>query len=194
VIDRPESVSVVEAISRPEGGSNPDLSRRFLAILESRGLVEPSPPDPTIEAMADDLLADLLGAALVDAREELRDADAALRRFGHPARAEAALGERPPWPPASVAKLQASPNGGPLLETLLDQVAPDPEARAWLLESWSRPRRAVDGVLLAELAGASEGRLAREPRFRAWLRGEWTAWTRQLYRRVARLAGGYVPS
>ena len=50
------------------------------------------------------------------------------------------------------------------------------------------------GPCLAELAGAADGRLAREPRFRAWLRGEWTAWTRQLYRRVARLAGGYVPS
>ena len=49
----------------------------------------------------------------------------------------------------------------------------------------------VDRLLAA---GAAEGRLAREPRFRAWLRGEWTAWTRQLYRRVARLAGGYVPS
>ena len=32
----------------------------------------------------------------------------------------------------------------------------------------------------------------REPRFRAWLRGEWTAWARQRYRRVARLAAGGV--
>jgi hypothetical protein len=183
-----------EALGRPAGGRSPDRARRFLAILESSGLVEPPPADPAVEAIAEGLLADLLGAALVDAREELRDADAALRRFGHPARAEAALGERPPWPPASVAKLQSSPNGGPLLDTLLEQVAPDPGAHAWLRESWSRPRRAVDGVLLAELAGAGEGRLAREPRFRAWLRGEWTAWHRQLYRRVARLAGGYVPS
>jgi hypothetical protein len=194
VVDRIENDHPLEAVSLPAGGRSPDRARRFLAILESRGLVEPPPADPAIEAIVDDLIADLLGAALVDAREELRVADVALRRFGHPARAEAALGERPPWPPASVAKLQASPNGGPLLETLLDQVAPDPEARAWLLESWSRPRRAVDGGLLVELAGAAEGRLAREPRFRAWLRGECTAWTRQLYRRVARLAGGYVPS
>ncbi len=45
--------------------------------------------------------------------------------------------------------------------------------------------------MLRELAQAEGGRLVREPRFRAWLRGEWTAWTQQLYRRVARLAGGY---
>jgi hypothetical protein len=48
--------------------------------------------------------------------------------------------------------------------------------------------------LMAEMAAAVDGRLAREPRFRAWLRSEWTAWHRQLYRRVARVAGGYVPS
>jgi hypothetical protein len=194
LVDRRKGVDPLEAITRPESGRSPDRALRFLATLEARGVVEPPPADPEVEALADDLLADLLGAALVDAHEELRDAAAGLRRFGHPVRAEAALGERPPWPPASVAKLQGSPNGGPLLDTLAEQVAPDPEARAWLRESWSAPKRVVDGVLLIELAAAAEGRLAREPRFRAWLRGEWTAWTRQLYRRVARLAGGYVPS
>ncbi|WP_435007685.1 hypothetical protein P12x_004950 [Tundrisphaera lichenicola] len=179
-----------EAIALPIVGKNPERARRFLALLDGEAM----PTDPEIQSLAEGLLADLLGAALVDAREELRDAEAALRRFGHPARAESALGRRPPWPPASVAKLQASPQGGPLLETLAEQIAPDPEVRAWLEESWSRPSRPIDGALLVELAGASEGRLAREPRFRAWLRGEWTAWTRQLYRRVARVAGGYAPS
>ena len=77
-----------------------------------------------------------------------------------------------------------------LLETLCRQLAPDADVRAWLLRSWIAPGRLVDGGLLAELAGADDGRLVREPRFRAWLRSEWTAWARQRYRRVARVAGG----
>jgi hypothetical protein len=48
--------------------------------------------------------------------------------------------------------------------------------------------------LLAEIARACDGRIADEPRLRAWLRAEWTAWARQRYRRVARLAAGaWVP-
>jgi hypothetical protein len=82
----------------------------------------------------------------------------------------------------------------PLVETLAEQVAPDPRARAWLLNSWERPQAPIDGALLAELAGAAEGRLATEPRFRAWLRAEWTAWARQRYRRVERQAGEPPPS
>ena len=66
--------------------------------------------------------------------------------------------------------------------------------RSWLLESWEQPSRPIDGALLGELAHAVGGRLAREPRFRAWLQAEWTAWARQRYRRVARVAGGWVPS
>jgi hypothetical protein len=76
----------------------------------------------------------------------------------------------------------------PLLETLAAQVAPDADVRAWLLRSWLAPGRPVDGRLLDELASAEGGRLVREPRFRAWLRAEWTAWARQRYRRIARVA------
>ena len=122
------------------------------------------------------------------------DAGAALARHGHPPAAEGAIGERPPWPPASVTGLSTRPKGPALVDLLAEQIAPEPEARAWLRASWSGPTRAIDGALLAEIAGAAGGRLAREPRFRAWLRAEWTAWSRQLYRRVARVAGGYVPS
>ncbi len=171
-----------------------DRARRFLAWLEGRGMVAPATPGAAVEATADGLLADLLGAALVDSHEELREADLALGRSDRPAEAEAALGERPPWPPASILRLRAGPSGGPMLDALAEQIAPDPDVRAWLRESWSRPGRPVDGGLLRELAGAVDGRLAREPRLRAWLRGEWTAWTRQLYRRVARLAGGWSPT
>ena len=187
---RPDSIEVARQGGRPEPaglvgtGRSPGRAHRFLDRLEDLG-----PPRSPSEA--DGLLADLLGAALVDAREELRAAAAALERYGHPARAEGALGDRPPWPPTSIRLLKPSPA---LLDTLAEQVAPDPEARAWLRSSWSGPSRPVDGDLLAEIAGAVDGRLAREPRFRAWLRAEWIAWTRQHYRRVARVAGGYVPS
>jgi hypothetical protein len=175
-------------------GRNPERTRSFLLALTAVGLAQPPKADAMIEARADGLLADLLASALVDAHDELQAAEAALRRYGHPPRAEASIGERPPWPPASVLKLRSVPGGELLLETLAEQVAPDPAARAWLSESWSKPKRPIDRALLVEIAAAADGRLAREPRFRAWLRSEWTAWTRQLYRRVARLAGGYVPS
>jgi len=130
----------------------------------------------------------LLGATLVDARAELIAARSALESAGWPARSSRWFAEAPPWPPASVAKLRAEAKGGPapLVATLAEQVAPDPEVRAWLLRSWDRPPRPIDGALLDELAGALDGRVGREPRLRSWLRGEWTAWARQRYRRVAR--------
>ena len=191
--DRAEPPAQVEVAARVVGGPNPGRASRFLERLEAAGLAGPIPPGVVAKAEADGLLADLLGAALVDALDELREADASLFRFGHPARATAAFGERPPWPPASVTRLRAGPEGEALVSALLGQVAPEAEARAWLAASWSGPKRPVDAALLDELAGAVDGRLGREPRFRAWLRGEWAAWDRQLFRRVARLAGGYNP-
>jgi hypothetical protein len=188
------SVACSECVALVRGGPNPARATRFLQILEARGLTTTPSSHQSEEAAADDLLADLLGSALVDSRDELCEAEVALVRFGHPTKAEEAIGQRPPWPPASVEKLLADPNGRSMFETLLEQVAPDPDSRAWLVESWSKPKRPIDGELLAEIAGADNGRLVLEPRFRAWLRGEWTAWTRQLYRRVARVAGGYIPS
>ena len=188
-----EPQETLEVAAQVVGGPNPGRASRFLEGLEAAGLAGPMPAGSLAEAEADGLLADLLGAVLVDALDELREADAALRRFGQPARATAALGESPPWPPASVAGLRAGPEGEALVSALLGQVAPEPEARAWLAASWLGPKRQVDAALLDELAGAVDGRLAREPRFRAWLRGEWAAWDRQLFRRVARLAGGYNP-
>jgi hypothetical protein len=102
--------------------------------------------------------------------------------------------EPPPWPPVSVAELlKRGDQGGAMLEELTALLTPEADLRNWLLRSWLAPPRPVDGRLLAELAGALGGRLAREGRFRAWLRGEWTAEARQRYRRVARLAEGAPP-
>ncbi len=101
------------------------------------------------------------------------------------------LTEPPPWPPASVAKYlgREGERAMSLIETLATEVAAEALARTrWLLRSWLSPARRIDGPLLAELSQAADGRLYREPRFRAWLREEWTAWARQRYRRVARYA------
>ena len=77
-----------------------------------------------------------------------------------------------------------------MIETLAAEVAPEPPARAWLLEELAFAGRGPSMTsFLSELTQAAEGRLCREPRFRAWLREEWTAWARQRYRRVARWAG-----
>ena len=142
--------------------------------------------------MLDELVADLLGATLIDAQDELRIAASVLARIQDPAHAQVRtwLTESPPWPPASVGKL-LSPGGDnavALVQDLAGQIAPEAESRFWLVQSWFRHARPIDLALFTELAQVSGGRLVCEPRFRAWLREEWTAWARQRYRRVARLA------
>lgn len=167
------------------GCRHPEAARALLRVLAVPSENNVPEANPT----ADALLADLLGATLIDARDELRAAGRALEGAGRPPRAAAWMAQPPPWPPASVARiLGRDRNAMPLLETLAREIAPEADVRAWLVRSWLAPGRSVDGRLLAELAAAERGRLAREPRFRAWLRAEWTAWARQRYRRVARLS------
>ncbi len=180
------------AITR--GSWHKSQARAFLRFLADHHGATPGRESPQLDPEASDLLADLLGATLVDARDELLAATSAVGRAGEPASAQAQawLTEPPPWPPASVEKLQS--RGGEsalaLVQDLAGQIAPDAEPRFWLVQSWLRPARPIDQALLTELAQAAGGRLVREPRFRAWLRGEWTAWARQRYRRVARLVAG----
>ena len=188
--DAPEWVEGVAIVS---GGSHRALAQEFLRFLAERGQADPPPAGSGSDLDADALLADLLGATLVDAQDELWAAWAQLERAGWPERAERWMTQPPPWPPASVEELLARDRQSPLRETLLDQLAPDAEVRGWLQRSWLWPRRLIDGAFLEELAGAADGRLVREPRFRAWLRSEWTAWASQRYRRVARLAGDESP-
>jgi hypothetical protein len=121
----------------------------------------------------------------VDAQDELWTAWSSLDRAGRPSTTEAWLTEAPPWPPASVEAFRSHRETEPLMATLAAEVAPDADLRAWLLQSWQQSPRPIDGERLRELARAVNGRLAREPRFRAWLRAEWTAWARQRYRHVA---------
>ena len=191
-----EQAGWVEGVALVRGGRNPALAQEFVRFLAGRGQAESPTPrdtggtDPAQNPEAASLLADLLGATLVDAQDELWAAWAKLEATGHPGEAERWLTEPPPWPPASIDKLLEAGRGRVgAARDLTAQIAPEADVRNWLLRSWLAPPRHVDGRLLAELAGALDGRLAREPRFRAWLRGEWTAWARQRYRRVARLAG-----
>jgi hypothetical protein len=183
----PEGVAVVR------GARHAATAKAVLRDLAASGRVDP-PPAPGASSGSESLLADLMGATLVDARAELVAAWDALDAAGRPDRPLTWMTQAPPWPPASVGKiLGRESNAMPMLETLIGQIAPDADVRAWLLQSWLSPPRLVDVALLDELAGAVDGRLAREPRFRSWLRSEWTAWARQRYRRVARQAGGWRP-
>ena len=183
-----------EGLAILAGGRSKTLASEFVRHLAESGKIGP-PPDSEIERPSggETLLADLLGATLVDAQEDLQMASAALKKSTHSERAAHWIEEPPPWPPASVAKLLKSDNGMALAETLAAQIAPEPATRAWLLRSWLSPARMIDGAFLDELAEAERGSLLREPRFRNWLRSEWTAWARQRYRRVARLASAGEP-
>lgn len=181
----------IEGLAIVRGTTRPDLARRVFQAIAARD--EPGPEPIAGEPLAAELLADLLGATLVDSQDELRAAWRDLIAAGRPGRPEMWMTMAPPWPPASIGvMLEESARGDPdaelRLDTLAEQVAPSATARAWLRESWSAPTHPIDGHLLDDLARAADGRLASEPRFRAWLRAEWTAWARQRYRRVARLA------
>ncbi len=176
------------------GGRRDEEARAFVTFLDGRGQAGPVPDEyPRPEPVADGLLADLLGATLVDAQDELWAAADALDRVGPPGPFEGFLGGPPPWPPASVEKLRERPEADDLLDALAREIAPDHDSRAWLFRTWDRPGRPIDDAWLRDAASAAAGRLAREPRFRTWLRAEWTAWARQHYRRIAREATKAAP-
>jgi hypothetical protein len=190
----PESVPFEEGAAVTAGARAGALARGFVEFLVERDGAGPGTDSDWFRPEVDDLLADLLGATLVDAREELVSAWTELNR-AVPRDVSSPLlwmTEPPPWPPASVEKIRArgGENAEAMLADLAGQIGADPETKLALLQSWLRPRRGIDDTVLTELAGLASGRLVNEPRFRSWLRAEWTAWARQRYRRVARLASG----
>ncbi|HEV3122453.1 MAG TPA: hypothetical protein VGY53_11145, partial [Isosphaeraceae bacterium] len=87
-----------------------------------------------------------------------------------------------------VEELRRSPEPSLLLDTLIQQLTTQAETRHWLVVSFDSAGKPIDGDTLRTLAEAADGRLAAEPRFRSWLRAEWTAWARQRYRAVAQPA------
>lgn len=208
---RPSSVQVVasgvdsganyeEGASVIKGTARPRAARAFLNFLEDARGAQLGPEFEAISAAGSlaaerDLAADLLGATLVDAQDELKIAVAAVKAAGSPTWAVERLTQPPPWPPASIEKLLSKPGeeGPALVDALTAQVSPDPGGRDWLARAWLTPHRDLDRPVLAEIARAEGGRLAREPRFRAWLKAEWAQWARQRYRWVARLAAPGAP-
>jgi hypothetical protein len=191
-IPAPKPSEWMEGAAIVVGQDHQRHSRLFFEFLDATGRAERPPATMRSDDMTDTLLADLLGATLVDAQDELWTAWDTMARAGEPPRALMWLTQAPPWPPASIEKLEKD-HSEALIQTLVEQVAPDPDLRAWLLRSWLGPKRLVDESLLEEIGRAADGRLAREPRFRAWLRAEWTAWARQRYRRVTRTVKGLRP-
>jgi hypothetical protein len=185
---------LVEGAAIVAGTGKESLAREFL-----RFLAETFPGRPSVDAHLastpaegepEMLLADLIGATLVDAQDELWAAWSALDRVHDPGPARKWMTEPPPWPPASIARLLArhDSDAASLLGALSLEIAPEPAVRAELMRSWLAPARVIDRAVLAEIADLADGRLASEPRFRAWLCAEWTTWARQRFRRVARLA------
>jgi hypothetical protein len=151
------------------------------------------------DVVADELLRDLLICTCAVAQPELRAAAAAVRRHwkSRPeaaARARGFMVEPPPWPPASVQALRERPSGPALVDALAAELAVDAGPARPLLEAWSEPPRAMGASELWAIAACDGGRIARGAVFRAWLTAEWTAWARQRFRRVARLAAGEAMS
>ncbi|MHB1557365.1 MAG: hypothetical protein ACYC61_07785 [Isosphaeraceae bacterium] len=192
----PKGIPWLEGVAILRSGRNLTEAEAFVRVLASEGRLTPVPgPGGRTSLAARELLAALLGATLVDAQDELREAWESLDRNGSPAKEVRWMTEPPPWPPASVAKLLAPHDEAAmrLVDDLAGQVAPEAAARGWLVRSWLSPPRTIDRDLLEELSGASDGTLVRERRFREWLRAEWTAWARQRYRRVSRVVEGRRP-
>jgi hypothetical protein len=184
-------IAWIEGVAILSDARHRDRAATFLEFLARTGRAG-SVPKHANDAPSDDpdLLADLLGATLVDAQDELWAAWSALERAGSPPNPLRWMTEPPPWPPASIAKIQdrQGEEAMAMMDALAGQLATDPVVRAWLVRSWLSPPRPIDLRVLEELTRAVEGRLIRESRFREWLRAEWTAWARQRYRRVARSA------
>jgi hypothetical protein len=147
-----------------------------------------SPPGSPIEPGLIVVQAELIGATVIDSAKELRDAWQAIGRSPEADSMRDELVEPPPWPPASIQELRADPSRRALLETLAGALVEDQSARDWLVSSWDRPARPIDRATLIELATVAEGRLIEEPQVLPWLRAEWTAWARQRFDRIARLA------
>jgi hypothetical protein len=186
-----DAISWIDGVAILADGRHQDQATTFLRFLAETGRAGSAPPRRAPNPFDDlDLLADLLGATLVDAQDELRAAWSALARAGSPPTPLLRMTEPPPWPPASIASILSRQGDQAMMmvETLAGQLATDPAVRAWLVRSWLSPPRSIDRELLRDLHRAVDGRLMREPRLREWLRAEWTAWARQRYRRVARSA------
>ena len=89
------------------GARNPEAAWAFMGLFD-----DPEPaPSRDEPPGSDQLLADLLGAAFVDAREEQVAAMRAVERAGLPLRWLDWMTQAPPWPPASITRMIERPRG-----------------------------------------------------------------------------------
>jgi hypothetical protein len=188
LVDGASEMRLTEGVAIPAKAAHPAMARVFVGFLKDQMTLVPPRPSASDLSGLESLTAELLGATLVDAQDELWIAWSALERAGYPERAVRWMTEPPPWPAASVSRMmdRQGEAGLAMLETLAEELAPIASSRAWLTLSWIGNPEPIGLKTLKDLAAADNGRLLAEPRFRAWLRAEWTAWARQRYRRVTR--------
>lgn len=183
-----EPADWVEVASATAWSARPEQARRFVdaIALDRAATSDPGEGDAII------LAADLLGALLTDAGEELRERWRKLSREVGEEEAARRLAGLPTWPPESVKALAlAHPDDAESwLGTLAESLTSDAGTATWLVAQWMGPSRIADAEVLSEIAGARDGRLMREPRFRSWLRGEWAAWAQMRYRQGSSDPGG----
>ena len=132
-------------------------ARAFLRFLADHHGATPGRETSDLDPEVSDLLADLLGATLVDAQEELLIAGSALAaRAPASAQAQAWLTEPPPWPPASVEKLQTGEAilRSPWSRTLPARSLPIPSRGSGWCRAGCGRARLIDQSLLTELARA----------------------------------------
>src|SRR5262249_55195054 len=103
--DAPDADSIpwTEGVAILADGRHRDQAMAFLKFLADPARAGPMPTrQEPMTADDEDLLAELLGATLIDAQDELWAAWAALERVGSPPSQVRWMTEPPPWPPASI--------------------------------------------------------------------------------------------
>jgi hypothetical protein len=145
--DSMSAAAVIECAAMFRASRREAAARRFLHFVAQTPGAEPAMAGPerpqVMDPLVESLIGDLLGATLVDARDELEAAWAALERTGEPDKALQWMTEPPSWPPVSVARYlsREGQTAMSLVDTLAQELAPDPGARAWLVRSWISPSR-----------------------------------------------------
>jgi hypothetical protein len=161
--------------------------------------LDPLPLDPDLQdaAQLEPWMIELAAATIA---EPQADRQAVLARLAElPPRAQALLVEPPPWPPASLVRWRRRMDDGDAqvnawFQNLARELAPIHSERAALSQSWLDPPRPIGPDRIRELIAPPAPDFLQNPRVRAWLHAEWSAWARQRYRRILRLIDPTLPT